>query len=478
MNQKPYMYLVLGAVGLLFIVGLVVAPGPVNNTVSEIDTGLGQFTERSSATPATPVPLVEGCGLAFTITPASKIVPPGAEITYSARLENRGTETCTNVSFSTYYSDAETFVSASPRPSSSNYYWVVGDLRSRETQEVSIRTRAGDERVVSEACATADNAADVCPQATVLVQSGATVAVSNSAVTPGNKEYGTWIWESPRAMSATYRESLLAEAALHGFDTVYVTIDDYLAIDRMASGAAKTTARAEYEAAVAAFVGSAKKHGLAVDLEGGARDWAEPGNRYKGYALLDFARAYNEGHPGARVRGFQYDVEPYLLSRYEGSKAAVLSEFAAFIDESVTRLEGSSVQFSVVIPHFYDAEQAWTPAFAFKGKTAHAYTHLLNSLERAPGSTVIIMAYRNFFDGEDGTAALVQPELQEASGTQTKVIVAQETGNVEPSYVTFYGMSQNEFAGAVKNILSEFANEQAFGGVAVHYLDSFLALRR
>ena len=81
-------------------------------------------------------------------------------------------------------------------------------------------------------------------------------------------------------------------------------------------------------------------------------------------------------------------------------------------------------------------------------------------------------------DGEDGTGALVQPELAEAAGRSTKVIVAQETGNVEPSYVTFYGSSKNEFQKAVAGLYASLGAQRAFGGVAVHYLDSYLALKK
>jgi hypothetical protein len=135
--------------------------------------------------------------------------------------------------------------------------------------------------------------------------------------------------------------------------------------------------------------------------------------------------------------------------------------------------------FSVVIPHFYDSRQAWTPSISFGGKNAFAFTHLLDILQSKPGSTLIIMAYRNYFEGDGGTRELSAAELDEAAsgGYATHIVVAQETGNVEPSYVTFYGLSKSDLAGALGDIRAAFSANKNFGGVAVHYLEPFLDLK-
>ncbi|MEJ0002227.1 MAG: hypothetical protein WDN09_03590 [bacterium] len=41
----------------------------------------------------------------------------------------------------------------------------------------------------------------------------------------------------------------------------------------------------------------------------------------------------------------------------------------------------------------------------------------------------------------------LEREVNEASGAghTTRIIVAQETGNVDPDYVTFYGMTKNQY---------------------------------
>jgi hypothetical protein len=128
-----------------------------------------------------------------------------------------------------------------------------------------------------------------------------------------------------------------------------------------------------------------------------------------------------------------------------------------------------------VIPHFYDSTQAWTPKTTLNGVSDYTYTHLLRILNRNPNSTIIVMAYRDYFEGEGGTREIVTPEIQQA-GT-TKVIVAQETGNVEPDYVTFYGQSRGELFSALGSIQNAFKNNAGFGGIAVHYFDPFIELK-
>ena len=141
-------------------------------------------------------------------------------------------------------------------------------------------------------------------------------------------------------------------------------------------------------------------------------------------------------------------------------------------------MQQTDAGFSVVIPHFYDSLQKWTPAVSYQGKTAYTFTQLLRVMEKKKGSTITIMAYRDFFEGTNGTREVSEAEIREASngGYSTKIIVAQETGNVDPDYVTFYGQPKSDLYGALDGIYSIFGSYVNFGGVAVHYLDTFLSM--
>ena len=59
---------------------------------------------------------------------------------------------------------------------------------------------------------------------------------------------------------------------------------------------------------------------------------------------------------------------------------------------------------------------------------------LLNEL---PYGRLIIMAYRNFATGSNGTIDISSPEIQLANPGSVNVIVGQDA-DVQPNYVTFY----------------------------------------
>ncbi len=494
-------------------------PGAIQDT----DSKIGQYKERSNASiqatqspkgtktvsafsGAAAVILAPGCALSFSVTPQAKTIAPDGIITYDFLLQNNGLETCVNVSFSTYYEDNEAFVSVTKKATSGNYYWNIGSLASESSYTLTLTTKnvsGGDNtQVHNETCATADNSSDVCANTLIFVLSEnqpipppapmlvppptpapppvtPTPPPSNQVLTPDNNEFGTWIWDSPMQMSSSYRDTILSAAQTNGINVVYVTIDDYLDIAILPEGQSKDLKKKAYETALAQFIAAANAKGIVVDVEGGWRDWANSENRWKGYALIDFVKGYNQKNPSAKVRNFQYDVEPYLLSSYEKKKNQLLLAFVEFIDESATRMQSVNAGFSVVIPHFYDSLQKWTPQITYQGTTAYTYTQLLRVLEKKKGSNIIIMAYRDFFEGANGTRQISEPEIIEASngGYSTKVIVAQETGNVSPDYVTFYNQPKSDLMSALSDIRSTFGGYRSFRGVAVHYIDAFLELR-
>lgn len=422
-----------------------------------------------------PAPTPVGCNLFANML----FKQAGNAYTYTVSVSSIGTETCNNVSYSVYYPEGEHYTSASPKPSASDYYWILGTMRPNETRTITITTTKTGTGV-AEMCATADNArADVCVTAIASIATPipppstpkpvstptkptATTKNTTSYTAPAGKELGIWVWDSPLSMTNQKMDSIVTQTKAAGMNVIYITVDDVLVKNK-----------AQFTQALATFVQKANAQGLAVDAVAGARDWAKPANRSKGYAVIDFVKEYNKTNP--KIRAFQYDVEPYLLPEYENNKAPVLTDFVAFIDASATRLAGSGIRFSVVIPHFYDSTQAWTPKVTFNSKSDYTYNHIVRSLDRNAGSMVIIMAYRDHFDGKDGTKELVVPEIQQTS--TTKVIVAQETGNVEPNYVTFYGKPRSELFSALGSIYSTFGNSTGFGGAAVHYFDPFMALK-
>jgi hypothetical protein len=505
-NKKLVFFLfgLLVFIGIVFFFGLGyfnstiflhVEDNPQSSNVS-IESGsnssdlLLQNTLRNKDTNSiigAPTALLPGCSLSLIFAPSYKVVTPGGELLYDVTLRNRGEEACKNVSISLYYSSLEEYTDATRSPTASNYYWSIGDLVSRGEYKTEVWTKVSldGNQIENEGCATANNGSDVCVSNAIFVKDGPMNLRDQTSFQVGEylpgktgKEFGTWIWDSPIQMAPGYANLMLSEAKRNGFNVVYVTIDDYIKIAEMEKGAEQTEKKDVYFKALAEFISIARQNNIAVDVEGGWRDWGVPDNRMNGFILIDFVKEYNTKYSELKIRGLQYDVESYLLPNYESNKAQVLIEYVEFIDESVDRIKDTQVLFSIVIPHFYDSKQAWTPQINYNGKTAHTYTHLLDILEKKPNSQVIIMAYRNSFEGANGTKEISDVEMNEAkqSTKSTKIIIAQETGNVLPEYVTFHGLSKSSLLDSLKMVEDIYGPNKNFGGVAVHYIDTFLKL--
>ncbi len=520
--MKQKLFVALYTIGTVLVVALLygtvtaikqnpaISPTPEEET----DTSLAQYAERPNSTTTYGTsdipfffmpylfphlePLSEGCSLRFAYVPLKKAVEPGGIIDYSIILSNRGKEVCKNTSLSVYYTGNETYVVSNPAPTASDYYWAMGDLDSAKEYRISLETKtlsASGHDLIAEACATADNSPDVCSQNVIFVQAGASKTPSLSDTLAGKinvaaiagvawgkvfnkKEFGIWVWDSPLKMTSTYAKQVIEVSKKNGFNVIYLTIDDYLPLYEIKDEQARREAKANYMKALSLFVQAAKSSGIEVDAVGGAKDWAVSENRWKGYALIDFVKEYNQAYPNAQLRNLQYDVEPYLLSGYASDKEKILKEYVEFIDESARRMKDVPAGFSIVIPHFYDDEQKWTPAFTYDGQKAYAFNHLLHVLAQKDTTEIIVMAYRNFFEEENGTKQISQTEIKEASdgGYATKIIIGQETGNVPPAYVTFHDYPKVSLFDALSEIQNYFGPYKNFGGTAVHYFDSFLKL--
>lgn len=302
------------------------------------------------------------------------------------------------------------------------------------------------------------------------------VQIGKSAQGTTTQEQGTWLWTPIQDITPGYRDSIIAEAKRNGIRNIYLSIDSYLDIFVMEDGIEKARAKEHFDGIIESFIAKARENGMTVDAEAGWRNWAERGHSYKAFAVLSYAIAFNKTH-AEKFRGFQYDVEPYLLFNYRDDKAAVLRRLVNLVSETVTRLDRSDLELSVVIPEFYDGSYGETPEFSYGNKTAYAYDHLLSVLNRRPGSKIIVMAYRNESTGKDGSITIAQDEVWKAASTDTKVVLAQETGEVLPPYITFHNTSRSRYEEETAELAAAFTTEKSFAGLATHYINSFLELK-
>ncbi len=299
---------------------------------------------------------------------------------------------------------------------------------------------------------------------------------SSGGVASSEMEKGTWLWTPILDQTSAYQQKIIAQSKRNGIKNIYLSIDSYLDIYIMADGEEKASRKKQFDQKVSDFISLAEKNGMTVDAEAGWRNWSEPGNSYKAFAILDYAIKFNRSHT-EKLRGLQLDVEPYLLPAYKDNKAKVLFNFVNFIDETVARLDKSDLSLSVVIPEFYDGENDMTPKFTYNGQKNYAISHLLRVLDKREGSKIIVMSYRNKSEGKDGAIEISKGEISVAEKFKTKIVLAEETGDVEPPYITFHNTSKSYYLKQVSLLEKAFSKNKSYNGIAIHYVNSFLDLK-
>ncbi len=461
--------------------------------------GMGNLPQATAANP--------GCALSlsFPITSGSATGP--GTTSYRLSAKNVGSGACTSASISVYYADNEKFVSGTPKPTAAGYYWELGDLAPGAGKDIALTTSRSNliptQTFANEACLSASNASDACadlmiglqtppttapaapsftknvpatpPAAPSIVSASNTPAVIPTAVPQngtGTKEMGIWEWTTPTSMTSDDMATAVNSASANGFNVIYLTIDDYLSLDSLPNGTARTQAISGYSEIISQFLALAAQKGIRVDAEAGWRDWGVPANRWKAADTMNFVASYNKTHT-VKFGGMQYDVEPYLLPQYNTDKATVLTQYVGLVDGLATQAKASGVALSMVIPHFFDDVVQWTPEVTANGITAYTDNHLIRLLAQVPQGRLIVMAYRNNALGTNGAIDVANAEVKEADAAGVKVLVAQETGPVTPSYVTFYGLGKHALSAQADAISNTFKNDPSFGGISVDYLDTF-----
>ena len=292
------------------------------------------------------------------------------------------------------------------------------------------------------------------------------------------EEFGVWLWRSPRDMSSDEMSAVVDQISASGFTSVYITIDDYLDIRSQKKAVEK------YESSLRTFLVLAAKKNIAVDVEAGGKRWAFPAERAKASTILSFASEFNKKNVN-KIRAVQYDIEPYDLAGYENKKEAYLSDFLTLISQLALQAKQENIALSIAIPEFYDSRDE-AGSVHFEDRVDLPFGHLLRILGTVPKSSLIVMAYSDRTDGPLGSINISQTEVAQASyvSNPVKIIIAQETGNVDsegretlsPS-VTFHGQSKTYFFSQLKIIDDTFSAYPAYGGIAVHYFDTFLFLK-
>lgn len=349
-----------------------------------------------------------------------------------------------------------------------NEYQAVDDLHTTAMGEVA---GAVDEVVQVTSKKNAQRKATPSVQGIVGAATAATPELDGLLHKPSS--FSTWVWDDISKMNNTQRESIVTIASAKKINRIYLSIDKYLSLSSRYGDA--STQVNQYIKVLGEFIQLAKTQGIIVYAEAGDKNWFETSERYRLEKIISFTSFFNRTQE-QKFSGVQFDIEPHSLSAYSKNKKAYLQAYVETIGGAASAARLVGLPLSIVVPHFYDCGQTGTPQVEYGQAKTCVFTHLLKILEPVNGSELVVMAYRNFAEGKNGTIDIVNKEFSEASKYKVNVVIAQEMGNYEPLSITFYGMRKDAVLRELEKIVLRFGSNQNFGGLAVHHLKSYVAI--
>lgn len=288
---------------------------------------------------------------------------------------------------------------------------------------------------------------------------------------------GAWYWESPESADVSQYSLLLEKAHKNSINTIYLSIDGYLDLVELKDSAEKTQMLNWFNNNVIAFITKAQENHIAVQALAGATNWVTDDYAYIPPLFLTYVQQFNQAHPSTPFEGIQYDIEFYNDPSYGENKVLYSQKYIQLLTTLVQQsTQTPSLKLGFAIPFWFDSN---VPMIPINSQSKLLYQHLFDVLDTYENSYVAIMDYRNYTDGEDGAINLIKNEFDylASENKSVDIIIGQETTNVEPAKITFYGMSKSKLHKNMQLIYKQYASHSSMKGFAIHDLEGFLQLR-
>lgn len=274
-----------------------------------------------------------------------------------------------------------------------------------------------------------------------------------------NRDLGMWVWKHPDLDTPEGHDRLLAFAARHGMNRLFVevTFEGEQGARRLAG-----------EEMLKELLVKAHKQNVLIEALDGHREMSLEKCRADTLQRLDVLLAFQKTLPEeGRFAGLHYDIEPYLVQRWaDGDEHGIMSETLEtmrLIREKVT--PGSGLSLAYDIPSWYDRHPD-TLSIEFNGAKKNFHEHIQDLSDY-----IGIMSYRREATGPGSILDICEAELAYGARIGKPVYPSMETGRLkdEPE-ITFYGTGPEPFHAALKEV--QQCESPAFGGVFLHYYES------
>ncbi|MGI2296825.1 cadherin-like beta sandwich domain-containing protein [Paenibacillus sp. GXUN7292] len=228
------------------------------------------------------------------------------------------------------------------------------------------------------------------------------------------------------------------------------------------------------------FIAWAHEHGFEVQacIAGGTSPpYMGAYRAFHDVAIRHFEQVLNynlSSDSNERFDGVNVDIEPYISPDFADESKFLQVEYLELIEKMIERRDASglNLSFGPAIPRWYDSSDR-AKDITFNGQTKWLSEHIQDMVDY-----ISIMNYRDQADGSVGLIAQAQGEMDYANliGKPNSVIIGVETLDIansgDPETITFREEGRTYMEAELDKVYTAFANDPAFGGIAMHHYDS------
>jgi hypothetical protein len=283
-----------------------------------------------------------------------------------------------------------------------------------------------------------------------------------------DKVVATWNWTSVDTYTREEMDHVLAQAKSSGIQTIYQSIDRYIDIIEQPQTEEKQLDLEKFETSLHAFLESANRHGIKVHALSGNTNWANDSHQYLPILVIDYVKQFNQKNQ-YQFTGIHFDIEFYNQKDYIQNLDMRNAEWLTLMDEIAEQTREGNLEIGYDLASWLDTEQ---------NNIKPIMNEILNKLASHPQSFLVLMAYRNTAEGNNGIIESIEGEINylHQNNLSVPIIIGQETDKNEDTHITYYGMSKKDVAKQSNKTLEYFKNYPQVKGIAIHHLQSFLEL--
>ncbi len=208
------------------------------------------------------------------------------------------------------------------------------------------------------------------------------------------------------------------------------------------------------------FLSAATDSGMTIEYLDGAPHWATY-DKATGYERINKVIEFNDSSqtPEEKIRGIQFDVEPYLLRENRGyqppywdtDRMEVWEQFITFLDscQALVNNSNSDLYFGVAIPRWYEN---------------HVGVDELKRLQD-------IVDYVAIMDYNEKSSVIIRDaenEVKHAEELGKKVWIGVETKEVSPETVSFAEEGVEYMEEQLDTVYQAYKSSSVFNGFAIH----------